>query len=185
MRAAHSRWWIAIAATTTLMLSALAMPAGASAPATVKRGASCLPGRWKLDLARLVSEASVTQKLTATGAVDLQFRRGEFLQTYSDIITGESTGANGTTVKVEQKYAGAVSGTYHTTGSAQLDLSDISNATELVMTTTVNGISGEPNRQAPAPGTQTAAVTLAFTCRGNTLQITAGGAVAQHYDRLR
>jgi hypothetical protein len=188
MRAGHRRWWIRVAATIALtfaMVGTVAVPASANAPVRVKRGASCLPGRWKLDLERLVSEASVTQKLTATGAVDLQFRRGEFLQTYSDIITGETTGANGITVKVEQKYAGAVGGTYRTTGSAQLDLSDIDNATEMVMTTTVSGISGEPKRQAPAPGTQTAAVTLAFTCRGNTLQITAGGAVAQHYNRLR
>ncbi len=184
MRAAHRTWWTAVAVAAVAITMA-ATPAGANAPVRVKRGAACLPGRWKLDLERLVSEASVTQKLTATGAVDLQFRRGEFLQTYSDVITGESTGANGITIKVEQKYAGAVSGSYRTTGSAQLDLSDISNATEMVMTTTVKGIAGAPNRQAPAPGTQTDAVTLAFTCRGNTLQITAGGAVAQHYNRLR
>lgn len=172
----------ATAALTTAV--ATAGPAGAGVPAP-RRGAACLPGTWKLDLTRLVSEASVTQKLVATGAVDLQFRRGTFLQTYSDIITGTTTGPNNITVSVEQKYAGAVGGNYTTTGSAQLDLTGIDNATEMVMTTTVNGIAGQPNHQAPAPGTTASAVTLAFTCRGNTLQITTGGAVAQHFTRVR
>jgi hypothetical protein len=149
-----------------------------------RRGAACLPGRWKLDLQRLVSEASTTQTLTASGSVDLQLRRGNFLQTYSDIITGTSTGASGTTIIVEQKYAGAVGGKYRTTGRAQLDLTDIDNATEMVMTVSVDGVAAPPNRQAPAPGTQTQAVTLAYTCRGNSLQITTGGSVAQHYTRL-
>jgi hypothetical protein len=170
------------AATLIMIVSCLtvigASPSGATV-AGARRGAACLPGNWKLDLQRLTSEASVTQTLTASGSVDLQFRRGNFLETYSDILTG-----TGTKSTVEQKYAGAVSGKYHTTGSAQLDLTDISNATEMVMTVTVSGVAGAPNRQAPAPGTQTAAVTLAFTCRGNSLQITAGGPVAQHYSRV-
>jgi hypothetical protein len=159
---------------------------GGVAHATVpvaKRGASCLVGSWKLDLQRLVSEASTTQTLTATGSVDLRFRRGKFLQTYSDIITGESS-TSGVAVKVEQKYAGAVAGSYATPHPAQLDLANIDNATEVVITTSVNGISATPNRQAPAPGTSTTSVTLAYTCRGNSLQITAGGAVAQHYTRV-
>ncbi len=157
--------------------------AGASTPAA-KRGASCLPGNWKLDLQRLVSEASTTQTLTASGSVDLRFRRGKFLQTYSDIITGESSTPSGGTIKVEQKYAGAVAGDYSAAHPNQLDLKNIDNATEVVITTSVNGIAATPNRQSPAPGTSVTAVTLAYTCRGNQLQVTAGGAVAQHYTRV-
>ncbi len=170
------------AATLIVIASCAAVIGMSPSGATVtgaRRGAACLPGNWKLDLQRLTSEASVTQKLTASGSVDLQLRRGNFLETYSDILTG-----TGPKVTVEQKYAGAVSGKYRTTGSAQLDLTDISNATEMVMTVTVSGVAGAPNRQAPAPGTQTEAVTLAFTCRGNSLQISNGGTVAQHYTRV-
>jgi hypothetical protein len=157
--------------------------AGASTPA-VRRGATCLAGSWKLDLQRLVSEASTTLTLTASGAVDLRFRRHQFLQTYSDILTGQSSTPTGGTIKVEQKYAGAVGGAYATPHPNQLDLSNIDNATEVVITTSVNGIAATPNRQSPAPGTSVGAVTLAYTCRGNQLQITAGGAVAQHYTRV-
>jgi hypothetical protein len=149
-----------------------------------RRGASCLPGSWKLDLQRLVSEASTTQTLTATGAVDLRFRRHQFLQTYSDIITGESASPSGGTIKVEQKYAGAVAGDYSTPHAGELDLTNIDNATEMVITTSVNGISAQPNRQAPAPGTTSGSVTLDYTCRGNNLRISSGGAVAQHYTRV-
>jgi hypothetical protein len=126
----------------------------------------------------------VTQTLTGSGSVDLQFRRTGFRQMYSDIITGESTGATGTTAKVEMKYSGEIRGTYRATGSAQLDLTNIDNATEMQTTTTVNGIAAAPHLDSPAPGTAAQAVTLAYTCRGNALQITAGGAAAQHYTRV-
>ncbi len=156
--------------------------AKAGVPARRRTGGSCLVGSWKLDLDRLVDEASVTRKLTPSGRVELKFRRGEFSQAYFDTLTGETTGPTGT-VKVTQEYGGSVAGTYRTTGSAQLDLADIVNTTSMKMTVSVRGIAGEPNLQSPAPGTITNAVTLAFTCRGNALQITVGGPVAQHYTR--
>ena len=80
-------------------------------------------------------------------------------------------------------HGGSVFGKYHTTGSAQLDLTDIANTTSMKMTVTVQGIAGEPKLVNPAPGTMSAAVTLAFTCRGNALQIGVGGPVSQHYTR--
>jgi hypothetical protein len=148
-----------------------------------RTGSRCLVGTWALDLDRLVQEASVTQKLMPSGSVELKFHNGEFSQSYADTLTGLSTGATGTTIKVTQEYGGAVGGSYHTTGSAQLDLTDIVDTTSMTVTVTVNGVAGPPNTQSPAPGTQTAAVTLAYNCRGNALQMTAGGAVAQHYTR--
>jgi len=169
-------------AIATAAMGAGAATAGASAPTRPRTGASCLVGSWTLDLDRLVQEASVTQKLTPSGAVELKFRRGEFSQSYTDTLTGETTGPSGT-VKVTQEYGGSVFGKYHTTGSAQLDLTDIANTTSMKMTVSVRGIAGEPNLQSPAPGTMSAAVTLAFTCRGNALQIGVGGPVAQHYTR--
>lgn len=173
-----------VAAVTAVVFTVGVAPAGAASPARPRTGPACLTGSWSLDLERLVEEASVTQKLTPSGTVELKFRRGEFTQGYADTLTGESTGATGTTIKVTNEYGGAVGGSYHTTGRAQLDLSDIVNTTSMKTTVSVNGIAGEPNTQSPAPGTQTATVTLAYTCRGNTLQITTGGAVAQHYTRI-
>lgn len=169
-------------ATWTLGTATAGATAGAGAPTRPRTGASCLTGSWALDLDRLVQEASVTQKLTPSGSVELKFRRGEFSQNYADTLTGETTGPTGT-VKVTQEYCGSVFGNYHTTGSAQLDLTDIANTTSMKMTVSVKGIAGEPKLVNPAPGTVSAAVTLAFTCRGNSLQLSVGGPVAQHYTR--
>jgi len=174
---------VAIAALATPVLVAVAAPVGAVTPARPRTGARCLVGSWQLDLDRLVQEASVTQKLTPSGTVELKFRNGEFSQNYSDTLTGETTGATGSTVKVTQEYGGGVIGSYRAPSAGQLDLSDVVNTTAMKMTVSVNGVAGQPNTQSPAPGTMASAVTLAYTCRGNTLQITAGGPVAQHYTR--
>ncbi len=167
-------------------LLALGGPAHArSTPARnapARRGAACLRGQWKLDLQSLVATASITGTLSATGSVDLTFDRGKFLQTYADIISGTTTMSTGGTLTVEQKYAGAVAGNYRAT-ARRLTLRNIDNATEMVMTVTVSGIAGAPNTRSPAPGTQTAGVTLRYTCSGSALTISSGGSVAQHYSR--
>lgn len=191
MHTRAARRAVAVTAAAVVALTLGAGSAGAVTPSRgrpPKQGAACLPGHWKLDLGRLVAEASTTQTLTPSGSVDLVMRRnGDLLQTYADTLTGETTSPTGT-VKVEQKYAGAVSAHYrvsaHRRASGAIDLTSIDNATEMVMTVSVNGIAAAPRREAPAPGTQTDAVTLAFTCRGDALELSVGGAVAQHYQRL-